>query len=212
MCPQCRWLSFSTSGAYSLYGLDTELAKHLGLEKMAVLTGMAEFPFAWFYCDENAAARAQSVLTPSATFPLHSLTVLERASVAGVVAALEQPPPPPPPTWGAWVEPGNLGNGDACHAAAPDPAAAATPSPRRFWRCACSHVNEPKQTHCRKCDAQHMAAAVEASPNWTIGEWNCPSCGELNYCWRFDCYRCLSTIHGRRRQHSCQCCPGPSSR
>ena len=183
------------AGAHSLYGLDTELAKHLGVERMEVFTGTAEFPFAWFYCDEKAATRAQNVLTPSATFPLHSLTVLERASVAGVVAALEQPPPqppppPPPPTWGAWVEPGNLGNGDASHAAAPAPTAAATPSPRRFWRCPCNHVNEAKQTHCRKCDAQRTATAVESPLNWNIGEWNCPSCGEWNNCWRFDCYRC----------------------
>ena len=42
------------AGAHSLYGLDTELAKHLGVERMEVFTGTAEFPFAWFYCDEKA--------------------------------------------------------------------------------------------------------------------------------------------------------------
>jgi hypothetical protein len=192
------------AGAHSLYGLDTELAKLLGVDKKEVFTGTSEFPFAWFYCDDKAAARAQRVLTPSTTFPLHSLTVLERASVAAVVAALEQPPPTsaeqPLPTWGGWGNQGNLGSGDASHAyarapapapaPAPGGAAAATPSSRRFWACTCRWVNEPNLTQCRKCDSPRTAEAQEAPPNWVYGDWDCPNCSTNNFARRFNCIRC----------------------
>ena len=179
------------SGEHSLLGLDKQLEDHLGVKGLEVHTGTADFPFAWFFCDPATATRVQKALSPTHALPLTSVTVLERASAPGAVP-VEQAPLP----WGgshAQASPGStLGTADVAPTQAPPPgaAAAATPSPRRFWRWRCNWVNESSHSTCRKCVSPKAAASAEAPLGWTIGDWTCPSCGVLNLTWRFTCFTC----------------------
>jgi hypothetical protein len=61
---------------------------------------------------------------------------------------------------------------------------------REDWKCNCGASNFASRDKCFICD-DFKSKSIKKETHWKKGDWNCPSCHEINFASRSDCRKCF---------------------